>query len=121
MDDDIQILSNTADVQAVSIKGGERIMAAFHSPGQLEYAVNSRDPETIQALKSSNHSQTRQMVKVDTPCLLIITTTAEGRHLAISEPTQKRKQLRLNVAGQALTIDLPQGGQGGRSVYRMIK
>ncbi|HSY54655.1 MAG TPA: polysaccharide lyase family 8 super-sandwich domain-containing protein [Opitutaceae bacterium] len=53
-------------------------------------------------------------VGVDQPCLVLIDTE---KHIAwISEPTQKLRQIRLQVGGFEQTIPLPAGGAAGKTV-----
>lgn len=111
-DSAITTLSNTSDLQAVSVSSGEHVMAVFYTPGQFEYDVNVRTTESIQPLKPSNHPRTPQVVEVDTPCLVMI----DGNRIFVSDPTQKKKQIQLTVNGRVIPVNLPVGGNAGRTV-----
>ena len=108
----VEILSNTASVQAVRHAALGITQAVFYEAGQL--AHNNRRP-----------------VSVDTPCVLMARTGDGKLHLSIADPTQKRETVKLTLPGRfggdgctydestqqtEVTIPFPTGGDAGKSV-----
>jgi len=93
----LQILSNTVDLQAVGVKDKGRVSAVFHKPGKFEWAKG-------------------KVLETDTPCIVSMVESAQGTHLHVAEPTQKEKELRLQIVGHAVTVKLPTGGDAGKTV-----
>jgi chondroitin AC lyase len=94
-DADAHILANTATVQAVQI-GAQWSAAVFWASGNID----------LNGLT----------VAVDNPCILL----SNAGKLTIVDPTEKLKSLQLTIAGKSQTIELPQGGEAGKSVAVQI-
>jgi chondroitin AC lyase len=93
----LRILSNTPELQAVSVKGETRIQAVFFTAGKLEWSKGKE-------------------LESDTPCVVSVVRSAQGAIAYVSEPTQQAKTLHLKWAGRAVTIELPIGGNAGKAV-----
>ncbi|MBI1338023.1 MAG: hypothetical protein GC164_13835 [Phycisphaera sp.] len=90
----VSILSNTPDLQAISIGDGDQVRAVFYRPGVLDIG-NGRTLET------------------DAPCLV----TLDRKKLFVAEPTHKLKALQITINGRAVPVTLPTEGDAGRSVH----
>ena len=108
----VRVLSSSASLQAVSWAENQMVQAAFYEPG----ALNVRENLSLH---------------VDAPCLLMIRFDEDVCTLSVADPTQELDQVHLlldgNFAGEgcvyrqaeaktAIDIDLPQGGDAGRTV-----
>jgi hypothetical protein len=87
----IQIRSNTESLQAIEA-GPKWSAAIFWSPGS--------------AILSG------RQIAVDQPCAVLLNDT----NLTIADPTQQLKSVQVSIDGKAKTIDLPPGGNAGKSV-----
>lgn len=93
----IEILSNTASLQAVRDAKTKMVMAAFYEAGAVEIAPGKG-------------------AQVDRPCLLMI-GEANGRlQVTVADPTQKLAALNVTLNGKTQSVALPQGGKAGSSV-----
>jgi chondroitin AC lyase len=92
----MEILSNTAELQAIASQNGRKVRAVFYKPGILKAG--------------------RLEISTDTPCLFSLTASNGKVRLCVSEPTQKKTSLNLTINGKKFPIDLPQGGEAGKSV-----
>lgn len=92
----MKILSNTPDLQAVASQDGMKVRAVFYKPGTLKYG----DVE----------------LSADTPCLVSLTAAGDKGRICVSDPTQKKKSLKLTLNGKEILVNLPQGGEAGKSV-----
>ncbi len=99
----VDVLANTAALQAVWHRRAKVLQAAFHRAGTLP---TGRDlPE----------------VSVDAPVLLQVRYAADGTALlAVADPRQCLDRVRVRVAGRELAVDLPAGAwAGGTSVVAL--
>ena len=100
-----RVLSNAERLQAVWIERERLLAVAFYEPGSVEAAQAGR-------------------IDVDKPCLVLWNT--RQRTLAVSDPTQKLRQV--NVAlrghdearGKPILVELPTGMAAGSSVVRPL-
>jgi chondroitin AC lyase len=94
VDQEIKILSNSGQVQAVKIGVGKNnfVAAVFWRAGSADLDGTS--------------------VKANAPCLLLL----NAAHVTVSDPTQKLKTLQLEINGKSTVISLPQGDAAGNSV-----
>lgn len=92
---DLEILSNTAVIQAA--KCGGLAMVVLYQPGQLAYASGKQ-------------------IAVDQPCLVMVQETNEGPKLTVTDPTQKLEMVNVTLNGNAVKIQLPQGPNAGSSI-----
>jgi chondroitin AC lyase len=117
---DVQVISNTPALQAVSHKGLQRTEAVFYEPGKI-------------ILNSNVTLVARQ------PCIVMVKMEGKNiREIAVSDPTHKLKQLELQVdatlAGSGsdwkikkennssiLEVTLPQEGYAGKTVIVKLK
>ncbi|HBC87969.1 MAG TPA: hypothetical protein DCZ94_13545 [Lentisphaeria bacterium] len=89
----IDIREDKPTMQAVELN--ERIIAvAFWKPGKLEYGKG-------------------QFLEAGSPCLMIL--DFEGETVILSDPTQKLKDLDVVIGGKPLKVELPSGGDAGKS------
>ena len=90
----LEILSNTRNLQAVSIgaDGHRSIGSVFWKAGSAN--LDGRE------------------VKVDAPCLLLM----DQARVFVSDPTQKLAVLRVEIGHKSTTVSLPSGGDAGKSV-----
>ena len=98
----LEILSNTADLQAVHHKGLRITHAIFYKAGELTLPDN-------------------RTVALDSPGMLLIKQTEEGKisEITVSDPTRKLSKIHLSSdypTLRHLTIDLPQTVFAGKSV-----
>jgi chondroitin AC lyase len=91
----VKVLSNTSKLQAVQVATGW-IGAVFWSAGSANVAGVAID--------------------VDQPCVTTLTSVPDGQRVTIADPTQRLRTIKLNVEGMSQAIDLPQGGDAGKSV-----
>ncbi len=102
----VEILSNTATLQAVRHKGLKLIGAAFYEPGRLEIPGGS----TIAA---------------DQSCIVLVRELADGKlSVALSKPDatgSRPKPVMLTIGGQHVALDLPAAEDAGRSVTRTVE
>jgi chondroitin AC lyase len=94
-DAQLQILSNTAQLQAVKV-GANWLGAALWSAGAA----------TLDG----------QAIEVDQPCLIMMENTSDGRRVTVADPTQQLESLKLKIGDLARTIELPRAGDAGKSV-----
>ena len=93
---EVEILSNSPNIQAVRGLRGMLTLAVFYQPGQLNYA-NGRN------------------ITVNEPCLMMIRNSAQETRLTIADPTQKLKEVCVSLDGKPVHIPLPQGPYAGSS------
>lgn len=106
------IVEQSKALLAISSGDGRLLQAAFFEPGEVTWG-NGRT------------------LSVDEPCLVMLDTTSEPACLCVSDPTQKRKPVRVRLSGKytadgatydaatertELLVQLPQGGSAGRTV-----
>lgn len=91
---DIDIVANLATVQIAAFGTGNSkcTAAVFYGPAMI--------------------SARELVLTTDGPCLLLITPT----RVTVCDPTQKRKTLRLGINDKSAIVNLPQGGDAGKSV-----
>lgn len=114
---EVEVLSNTAEMQAVRHRTLKLSQIAFFKPGNLEI-----DEKTT--------------VAVDKPCLVMIHHVGHEFRLSISDPTQKIKAINVELSGRlqgdgckfdggknvsTVSIALPTGGHAGQSIVRMFR
>jgi len=114
---EVEVLSNTVEIQAVRHRKLRLSQMAFFKPGNLEI-----DEKTT--------------VAVDRPCLVMIQHLGNEFRLSISDPTQKLKVINVQVSGRlqgdgckfdpeknisTVSLTLPTGGHAGQSIVRMLK
>ena len=85
-----KVLKNTQNIQAICENG--QFMAVFFRPGKYKLLDQS--------------------VEVSSPCVAIW----DGKQLTVSDPTQKLSKLTITINGKAHKIQLPKGGNAGKSV-----
>lgn len=90
-----EILSNTDKLQSVRVGRG-LVGAVFHVPGRLEYAAG-------------------RFVEADSPCVLLL-EIGERVRVTVADPTQKLKSLDLTIDAKKHIVQLPSGGEAGKSV-----
>jgi len=96
-----KILINKNSVQAIEEKG--KLYVVFYEPTSL---------------KSSFFGK----VEVSEPCLLMMEKTKSGVLTTVSDPTQKMKSVRINIANfQETEIIFPDDKESGKSVTKLIK
>ncbi|MDD5349245.1 MAG: polysaccharide lyase 8 family protein [Chthoniobacteraceae bacterium] len=95
----VEILSNTAELQAVRHPGQKLTLAIFHQPGQIP-------------------CQNGTLLAVDHPCALIVRETAGGPAVTVSDPTQKLQAITVTLGGKSSKIVLPEGPLAGSSITK---
>jgi chondroitin AC lyase len=98
---DVEILSNTPEIQAVRHSGSDRTMIAFFAAGKLDLG--------------EGHS-----VSVDRPCLVMIHREAQGAKVTVSNPCNRALVVKVRLDKTDATFDLPGGEMAGASVARRI-
>ena len=98
-DPGVKILSNSAAVQAVSMGDG-CIGAVFWSAGSA--TLNN------------------MTIRVDRPCVLLETSSSDGRQITVADPTEQIRTLRIVIGGRSMELALPQGGDAGKSVSARV-
>jgi chondroitin AC lyase len=93
----VEVLSNSPALQAVRSADRTRIQAVFFESGKLEYAPG-------------------RTVAVDQPCLVLVDATGGPGRVTVAEPTQKLEAVNVTVDGLTHVVELPRGGQAGKSV-----
>jgi len=95
---DIEILSNTPQVQAARQSPTDRMMAAFYTAGQIDFA-------------------TGHTLSVDQPCLLILSSS----RVTIANPRNQAIKVHVQLDGKEITVDLPGGEMAGSGVTREVR
>jgi chondroitin AC lyase len=95
----LKVVANTAELQAVSV-GDDWVGAVFWKPGGVNF-----DSQNIQ---------------VDQPCVLAATFSAGKMVLAVADPTETLKTINVVIGDRHIELALPQGGDAGRSVVKVI-
>jgi chondroitin AC lyase len=103
----VEILSNTAALQAVWHKGLQIAAAAFRAPGSIRAGDRT--------------------ITVDQPCLVLLRQDGKRLRLAVSNPENTALTVHLLVSGgpggtpaRTVTFDLPGGVEAGKSVVQEI-
>jgi chondroitin AC lyase len=112
----VEVIANTAELQAVRHRELGIIQAVFYRPGQLEVA-----PGVVLSVKQAG--------------LVMLRETADGWDVTVSDPTHLRKQIELQLPGRygtagakwdraaqvtRIAIALPAGQEAGKSVTRSV-
>jgi chondroitin AC lyase len=92
----IEILSNTADLQAVRYPALHMVMATFYSAGQLANGATQ--------------------IAVDSPCMVLVKDVAGKPNVQVSDPTHLLTTVRVTVNGVTRAVALPAAGDAGESV-----
>jgi chondroitin AC lyase len=95
--DDVQVVSNQPDIQAVTHRALKLSMIAFWKPARIEIAGHS--------------------IAVDQPCLLML----RGGKLTVSDPTHKLASLKVTLDSKVFPLDLPAGPMAGSSLTVDVK
>jgi chondroitin AC lyase len=113
----VEVLSNTTDIQAVKHRKLKISQIAFFKSGSLKI-----DQKTT--------------VTTNKPCLVMVRQVAGEFRLAISDPTQKLKTIKVGVSGKlqgkgctydpqknisTVSLTLPTGGYAGKSIVAMFR
>jgi chondroitin AC lyase len=114
---EVEVLSNTAEMQAVRHRKLKLSQIAFFKPGNLDI-----DEKTT--------------VAVDKPCLVMVHHVGHEFRLSISDPTQKLKVINVEMSGSlqseggkfdpgknasTVSLTLPTGGHAGQSIVRIFR
>ncbi len=105
-DSGVEILSNTAALQAVRHKGLKLVGAAFHEPGRLDAAGGPA-------------------IAADQSCIVLVRDLAAGKLSAtLSKPDvrdSRPKPVTLTVGGQRIVLSFPSADDAIRGVTRIIE
>lgn len=93
----VQMLENSARLQAVRAAEGRVIQAAFYEAGRLDCGKG-------------------KTLAVNQPCLVQLDARDGKSRLSVADPTQKLERLSVTVDGKTQTVNLPRGGEAGKSV-----
>lgn len=114
---EVEVISNTANIQAVKNRELKLSQIAFYQPGSIEV-----DDKTI--------------VTVNNPCLVTLQDMGKETKLSVSDPTQKLKVIKIELSGKlqgdgrefdpiknltTISVTLPQGGYAEQSVVRILQ
>jgi chondroitin AC lyase len=93
----VQVVSNTPAVQAVWNAGQGQFQAAFHQPGEARFGEHH--------------------VRVDQPCLLMLTRDDRGWMAAVADPSAAATAVNVSLdpGGSHVRVDLPNGENAGRT------
>jgi len=100
--DPVEFPKSTRGIHAIAVHRARRVAAVFFEPGRVQLS----DGTTVEA---------------DTPCLVCMSRSAGAWSVHVSEPTQKKERLALRVDGRPVVINLPRGGDAGKTVTRSTK
>jgi chondroitin AC lyase len=98
---EVEVLSNTADAQAVYNRRLKLAEIAFRSAGALQTPLGK--------------------VEADHPCLLLVRQLADGWKLTASNPENRAVTLHVKMNGKRATIELPGGNYAGSSEKAVMK
>jgi chondroitin AC lyase len=98
-DPNLKVVANTVEVQAVSV-GDDWVAAIFWKPGSVILGG--------------------QNVQIDQPCVLAATLSYGKLRLAVADPTETLKTINIVIGEHHVDLGLPQGGDAGRSVVKVI-
>jgi len=94
---DIEIVSNSPEMQAVRHRISGRIMAAFYAPGKLSLG--------------GGHE-----LSVDQPCLLIL----DSSQVTVSNPRNQAMKVHVGIGDKGIDVSLPGGELAGSSVTTQL-
>jgi chondroitin AC lyase len=100
-DSGINVLANTTDIQAAYNGPHGMLGIVFWKPGSLETPIGR--------------------IESDLACLVMVRDTADGRTLTVANPRNAAARVNIALGGRKMSIDLPGGDDGGRSVTTAIK
>jgi chondroitin AC lyase len=91
----VRIVANTEKVQAVQTSG--------HWCGAVFWTAGGVDLDGVS-------------VAVDRPCVLMMDSVNGSPHVTLTDPTQKLEKITVTIGGHANLVELPRGGDAGKSI-----
>lgn len=102
---DVRVVANTPELQAVGFARLGVVQAVFHQPGRCQVAAG-------------------KSIAVDVPCVVVLAERKDGLRLAVADPAQTAKAVRVTVSwggrDESVAVPLPRGGHAGQTVVRAL-